>query len=253
MIYFKSQRLDNPLYNSSKSLTELANSLETDKGTADASTLSWGINFPTHYSWGYTTIYETYMSPLRETETPVEFLEVGIYDYRFPYASPKLWKSYFRNINLNSVDNFWGRIPNNDDITTLNDIGTNFFYADQGSETDWNEISNQLERELDFFVEDGSHLSHHMLYSLWRSIPLMKVGGIYFMEDIQHPTTAGAYGYNNMDVYETILRFQETNIFSSPSITEQMCRDIQQSYSLEQVYFGGPEHTKTGLAVFKKL
>lgn len=42
MKLFKKTTNENSFYNQNKSLTEIANELETDKGTADKNTLSWG-------------------------------------------------------------------------------------------------------------------------------------------------------------------------------------------------------------------
>lgn len=253
MIYFERFRKNVELYNPHQTLTELANTLETDKGTADKNNLSWATSFPDHYTWGYTQIYEKYMSAYRETKWPVQFMEIGIADNRFRFASVILWLSYFKNVNLYSVDNFWGNTPSHQEINQLRLSGTHVFYADQNSSVDWDEMESVLTSPLDFLVEDGSHHPVHMLYSLWRAIPLMKSSGYYFMEDIQHPTTEGMYGYNNITVYESIMEMQETGKFQSPLLPESMNEEIQNSYQLVEVHFGGPEHRKTGLAVFKRL
>jgi len=44
----------NSMFNDKLSLTELANKFETDKGTADKFTLSWGKDWPDHVCMGYT-------------------------------------------------------------------------------------------------------------------------------------------------------------------------------------------------------
>lgn len=251
-IFYPKTNSNMQLYDASKTLSELANIYETDKGTADKMTLSWGEKFNKHYTLGYTTIYEKYMNMFRESDTPVEFLEIGICDKRFPVASPRLWLSYFKNINLYCVDNFWGNPPREEVLEQLFSLGVNFFYADQGSEDSWNKISSSLSRPLDFIVEDGSHYPEHMLYTLWRSIPILKSGGYYFMEDIQHETTIGWYGYDNFTVNETIFRFKDTGVFSSPLLTEQMCEDIQNNFIFKEIHHGGPEHTQTLLAVLEK-
>ena len=59
---------------------------------------------------------------------------------------------------------------------------------------DWDEIEKTIpSNSLDFIIEDGSHYPHHMMYTLYRSIKLLKSGGIYFMEDIQNPKTSKGY------------------------------------------------------------
>lgn len=252
MIFYPTTVVNSTLYNPTKTLSELANQLETDKGTADKITLSWGDKYPKHYTLGYTEVYERYMKNFRETDIPVEFLEIGICDKRFPFASPKLWLSYFKNVNLYCIDNFWGNPPKENAVQELSSTGVNFFYADQGSETDWNSVTSTLTTPLDFLVEDGSHDPYHMLYTLWRSIPLIKSGGYYFMEDIQHETTIGFYRYDNYTVNESIFRFKDTGVFSSPLLSESMCADIQNAFTFKEIHYGGPEHTRTLLAVLEK-
>jgi hypothetical protein len=252
MSYYKKTNNQTELYSPQKSLSELANEFQTDKGIADKMELSWGVSHPYHYTLGYTSVYEKYMNSYRESKTPVQFLEIGICDPRFPFASPKLWLSYFKNIDLYCVDNFWGQPPNSQNIDYLTSLGVNFFYADQGSDTDWNEIQTNVTNELDFLVEDGSHWPEHMLYSLWRSIPMVKQGGYYFMEDIQDHTTKGHYGYDNYNVYESLLEFNKTGKFKSNLLPESACKEIELSFEIKEFYIGGPDHTRTLLCVLQK-
>lgn len=229
------------------SLTDLANKYETDKGNADRSTLSWA-GYTSHYTWGYTEIYEKYMARLKNSDSPVKFLEIGICDGRFPLASVKMWLSYFKNVDLYCVDL-------QSVAAQVNKFGANFFNTDQGSPSDWNLIIDQLGAEsLDFLVEDGSHHPYHMLYSLLRSIPLMKPDSYYFMEDIQDPqTTAGHYGYNNVTVYNTIKNFLDKGIFASELLSPDQCAEIQKNFKVIEMHYGGPSTTRTIMAVLQKI
>ena len=65
MIFFKKTK-ENQFYTNKLNLTELANKFETDKGNADKTKLSWGNYWPEHICWGYTEIYEKYMSSFLE-------------------------------------------------------------------------------------------------------------------------------------------------------------------------------------------
>jgi hypothetical protein len=116
-------------------------------------------------------------------------LEIGVCDKRFPYASIKMWKSYFKNVDFYAVDNFWGHKIGDkiEDIDKLNNQDINFIYADQGSFDDWDELNKLFPNKFDFIVEDGSHWPNHMMVSLWKSLGVLKSGGYYFMEDIQNP------------------------------------------------------------------
>lgn len=230
-------------------LTELANSLQTDKGTLAREFLTWAPEFPSHASWHYTPVYEKYMEPYRSGKK-VKFMEIGICDQRFPFASPKMWLQYFKNIELYSVDNFWGHPFTPDRITEILNIGTNFIYADQGSSEDWDFIVNEIgKNSIDFIVEDGSHYPHHVMYSLYRSIDLLKSGGYYFMEDIQNPLKSrGWYGYDNANV---LLEFQNWDSYTSAYLTQEMANDIKSNYELVEIV-SDPDEINY-LIVFKKL
>ena len=159
-----------------------------------------------------------------------------------------MWLSYFKNVDLYCVD-LQGVAPQ------VNKLGANFFNADQGSSHDWDIIIGQLGVEsLDFLVEDGSHDPRHMLYSLFRSIPLMKPNSYYFMEDIQDPqTTAGYYNYDNVTVYDTIKNFLDKGIFSSEILSPEQCAEIQKNFKVIEMHYGGPSTTRTIMAVLQKI
>jgi hypothetical protein len=244
MIFFqKNKKTD--LFNPDKNLSELANEFETDKGTADKMQLSWGNwsaqsenEFKYLDTWGYTTVYERYMQKYRNEE--VSLLEVGVCDHRCPFASPKMWASYFKNADLYAVDNFWGdKLENRSkEIEYINSVGVNFIYADQNSSNDWDEIEKTIpSNSLDFIIEDGSHYPHHMMYTLYRSIKLLKSGGIYFMEDIQNPKTSkGYWGYDNSNVLINMLFFSLTNKIPTEYIDKTLLDEIESNFTIKELY-----------------
>lgn len=247
-IYRKTK--ESSLYDKSKTLTEIANILETDKGTGDKNTLSWGKDWPEHVCMGYTETYEKYMSPYREA--PVKLFEIGICDKRFPYASPKMWLTYFRNIDLFGMDNFWGSYLDNkqDEIRMINDWGVNFVYADQGNFCDWEEIKKEC-GNFDFFIEDGSHWPNHMIVSLWQARDLVKSGGYYFMEDLQNPRlTRGKFKYDNSLLAEDLLMSEHSGILKSHFLNDEQNRDINNSFELVELVLD--RHCVNYLAVFKR-
>lgn len=232
------------------SLTDLANFLQTDKGTLGREHLSWAPSFPQHASWYYTPVYEKYMDPVRDRKN-IKFMEIGICDQRFPFASPKMWLQYFKNIDLYSIDNFWGNSFTQDSIAEILNMGTNFIYADQGSAEDWDFIVDTIgKNSLDFLVEDGSHYPHHVMYSLYRSIDLLKPGGYYFMEDIQNPVKSrNWYGYDNADI---LLEFQNWDSnYRSSYISQEMANSIKSHYELVEI--SADPNEINYLIVFKKL
>ena len=235
MQYAKSKKILH-LFNKDQDLSSIANLLETDKGTADRDTLTWGPGHPKHYCWHYTTTYEKYMISSRKSE--VSLFEVGICDGRFPFASPKMWSTYFENIKLYALDNFWGRDFNieSPDIKALTDLGVDFIYGDQGSEQDWNSIDELIpSNSLDFFIEDGSHYPHHMMYTLWRSINLIKPGGYYFMEDIGTERSRNWYGYDNTEIGSSLISWMQGANFENNFLDQDKLQAIQNSFNVLEI------------------
>ena len=241
----------NKFYDPTKSLTEIANFLETDKGTADKTTLSWGKDWPEHICMGYTETYEKYMAPMRDN--PVKFFEIGICDKRFPYASPKMWLTYFKDVDLYGVDNFWGNYlhEKTDEISMINEWGVNFIYADQGNFCDWNEIKQECPNDFDFFVEDGSHWPNHMIVSLWQARNLLKSGGYYFMEDLQNPRfTRGKFKYDNSLLTEDLLMAEHSGVLKSNFLNDQQNKDIHENFELVEMLLD--KYSVNYLAVLRK-
>lgn len=221
------------LYNSDLDLTQLANIYETDKGNADKQYLSWGKDWPEHYCMNYTETYEKYMKNFRDKS--IKLFEVGICDKRFPYASVKLWLTYFKDIDLYSLDNFWSSYLDEklSDIKMLNNIGCNFIHADQGNFNDWNELKKCCPNDIDFFIEDGSHWPNHMAVTLWQSRDMLKSGAYYFMEDLQNPETSrGKFKYDNSLLTEDLLSSQKNKHFKTHFLNDQQNYEINQAFDL---------------------
>lgn len=228
----KKNKID--FYQPNKSLTELANELETDKGTA--TNLSWSAMWPEHVSMGYTLTYEKYMNASRESF--VKLFEIGICDKRFPYASQKMWLSYFKDMESFGMDNFWGNYLHEklDEVNDINSWGVNFIYADQGNFCDWNELKAVVPNDFDFFIEDGSHWPNHMVVSLWQAKDVLKSGGYYFMEDLQNPRTSrGKFRYDNALLTEELLMSQHTGTLHSVFLNDQQNKDVNDNFELVEL------------------
>jgi hypothetical protein len=251
MIKFLKTNNKNNSYEGGIGLSQLANLYETDKGTADSLSLSWGHDFPNHKCMHYTNTYEKYMSPKRNE--PISMLEIGVCDKRFPYASIKMWMSYFKDVDFYAVDNFWGHKIDDkmDDIKSLNSQGVNFIYSDQGSFEDWDELCTEYPNKFDFIIEDGSHWPNHMVISLWKSIEIMKSGGYYFMEDIQNPLVSrGWFRYDNSLLAQELLEALSTKKFESLFLNDQQNKDIQENFEFVDLILD--PNKINYLAVFRK-
>jgi hypothetical protein len=241
---------DSNFYDGTKTLTQLANELQTDKGTAKE--LSWSKDWPEHTTMEYTLTYEKYMNTFRNT--PVKLFEVGICDKRFPFASQKMWLSYFKNVECYGMDNFWGHYLENrlEDVSMINSWGVNFIHADQGNFCDWNEMKEVVPNDFDFFIEDGSHWPNHMVVTLWQAKDLLKSGGYYFMEDLQNPVTSrGKFKYDNALLTDELLMALHTKQFNSMFLNDQQNKDIAENFELVELVLDPAKINY--LAVFRKL
>jgi len=236
MKLFNKKNNVNDFYNSNLDLSAIANIYETDKGTANSLDLSWGKDYPMHKCMHYTKTYEKYM--LNKKTENISILEIGVCDKRFPFASIKMWMTYFKNIDFYGADNFWGHKVDDKlkDIETLNNSGINFIYADQGSFEDWNEMLKLFNNKFDFIIEDGSHWPNHMMISLWKSIKLLKTGGYYFMEDIQNPLKSrGWFKYDNTLIAEEFLQTLSTKTLYSSFLNDIQNKDIEDNFELVEL------------------
>jgi len=64
--------------------------------------------------------------------------------------------------------------------------GVRILIGDQADPKFWAKISSELP-PLDIVVDDGGHLPDQQIVTLEGSLPLLKPGGVYLCEDIQHP------------------------------------------------------------------
>jgi hypothetical protein len=144
-------------------LTELALKHKTDKYSVDGHR--------------YTAHYERHLSHLREA--PIKMLEIGVGGYGDPKKggeSLRMWKEYFTNATICGLDIVDKSPQNEDRIVT--------FQGDQRSEASLQRVS-EMYGAFDVIVDDGSHVSSHVIASFCVLFPLMAPTGIYIVEDLQ--------------------------------------------------------------------
>jgi hypothetical protein len=145
--------------------TELSDKLGIDKGSI-------------HENHMYSEVYEKMLSKYIDGE-PV-MIEIGILDPRFPGGCLKFWDLIFPNMKYYGFDIIdCNHLKcNRDKITTV--IG------DQNSPEDLMEMINtyDLSGNIDFIIDDGSHISEHIITSFKTLYPHIKKGGYYFIEDL---------------------------------------------------------------------
>lgn len=196
-------------------LTEVANKNKTDKGT------QW---FEKH---SYTEVYQKYINYTSQ----FKLLEIGVYHG----DSIRMWKEYNSKIDLYVMDN-------NPSCLSLfdNSLCKKIFIGDQGNKDDLLKIKEELgENSLDYVVDDGSHeMSDHHI-SLASILPLLKSGGIYFIEDL-HTCSL----YEEKARTDAILKnFLKTKKFFSPFLLPEENSYISENI-LDIEFFNGDKLVK---------
>ena len=144
-------------------LTQIANSLGTDKGTTA---------FCKH---SYTETYNEFFESL--VDQPVKMLEIGVADPRFPGASAKMWAEYFKNLYSVGYDI-------NKEAKRFEKGNVHIFIGDQNSPADLKKCLEVHGEEFDIIVDDGSHHAEHIITSYTNLFPALKQGGYYIIEDL---------------------------------------------------------------------
>lgn len=130
--------------------------------------------------WGglhwYTPHYHRHFEPLREE--PVRLLEIGIggYDDRVSGGgSLRMWQRYFRRGLIYGLDIFDKHVTGPRIRTIQGDQNDPEFLAELAGEIG----------PLDVVIDDGSHVSEHVLTSFRALFPHLRAGGLYVVEDLQ--------------------------------------------------------------------
>jgi demethylmacrocin O-methyltransferase len=125
----------------------------------------------------YTTHYERYFRRLRQQR--VRLLEIGVGGYESPDTggeSLRMWKYYFHRGLIYGLDIYDKSPLQESRIVTI-----------KGDQADAHLLTELTERmgPIDIVIDDGSHLSAHVLTSFQILFPALRPGGIYVIEDLQ--------------------------------------------------------------------
>jgi predicted O-methyltransferase YrrM len=144
-----------------------------------------GLRYGTDKAPVLTDVYASYLKSRRME--PVRLLEVGV----FFGASLKMWHAYFPNGTIYGIDTFKGDQGNGSHF----DNAASFLaeapayprmqvaICDQSSRADLERFAAAIREPFDFILDDGSHLMKDQQQTLGLLWPLLRPGGIYFMED----------------------------------------------------------------------
>lgn len=200
-----------------KSLTDIANFYGTDKGTEGPSAV--------HGAHNYTDIYESYIGSFRDKA--ISILEIGIGlkrkdDPRIAHgrnkegaASVHMWYEYLPKGDIHAVDIVPASQLDNERIHT--------YIADQGDKKSLEALIQSFgKREFDFIIDDGSHHPDHQQLTLNMLFPLLRSGGVYFIEDLRNdglgdPGKNGIFNDRVLNTRRVLKSFNESSVFEAPN------------------------------------
>ena len=160
---------------SKKSLTQLANQYNSDKGDTYLC------------AHQYTKVYEFLIENyIEKIQNPVRLLEIGLNrDGTHSTPSLNMWRDYLGDeamiFGLDIYDDFkkFDKLHKN----------TRIIIADQSSAKDLKTVCNYSDY-FDIVIDDGYHASQHQQISFENLWPMVKSGGMYIIEDLHWQPTA---------------------------------------------------------------
>ena len=151
------------------------------------------------YDLGYIDIYEKYFRSIKDKN--LNILEIGI----DKGPSLKVWSEYFKNSNIAALD----IVP-----IDLQFKNAEIFCGDQTDENFLKSIVNKF-KYFDIIIDDGSHISNHVIKSFNFLFEHLSVGGLYIIEDL-HYSYYPRYGGSriNLNKKNTSLNFLKSLVDS---------------------------------------
>ncbi|GAB7042965.1 MULTISPECIES: class I SAM-dependent methyltransferase [Catenuloplanes] len=144
--------------------------------------------------WGghwYTPHYERHLGGFRDQ--PVTVLEIGIGGYHEPDAggaSLRMWKHYFGRGLVYGLDVYDKSVLDEPRLTTV-----------RGDQADPDFLDDLARRygPFDIVIDDGSHVSSHVITAFHALFPHVRPGGMYVVEDL-HTSYWPEWGGNGTDL-----------------------------------------------------
>jgi len=133
----------------------------------------------------YHEIFPTYIDKFYDQSGGM--IEIGLAPRR-GIVSLDLWLDLFPNMHIYGLDK-----------GTPNEFSERYtiLECDQSKENQISNCIDQVKHKIYFINDDGSHIPEHQLLTFNKLFPLLEVGGIYIIEDIElsYWTKGDCYGY----------------------------------------------------------
>lgn len=140
---------------------------------------------------GYVEHYARHFAAFRQRQ--INVLEIGVGGYDNPHAggnSLRMWQEYFPKAMIYSMDIY--------DKRPLEDARIKIFLGSQNDHEFLEWVVKQIGR-IDLIIDDGSHVSEHIITSFNTLFPHLAEGGWYVIEDLYN-SYATAAGGNSEDL-----------------------------------------------------
>jgi hypothetical protein len=121
----------------------------------------------------YEESYPIYLEKFKDKKTSI--LEIGL-EPKWGKASLNLWLDLFPNMYVYGLD-----IGTPDEQSERYSI----FQCDQSKISDLKRCKEKINHSVSIIVDDGSHIPEHQLLAFNEYFPILEVGGVYIIEDIE--------------------------------------------------------------------
>lgn len=135
---------------------------------------------------GYANTYETL---LQDFPPDLTLLEIGVWDPRAPGAGSRAWREYLPDARLIGLDINPGALALRDEL------GMEVYTADQSDPLQLHSVMRSV-GPVDFVIDDGSHVLHHIETSMRVIWPFLRDGAYYCVEDLDCPQAQPASHLN---------------------------------------------------------
>lgn len=133
----------------------------------------------------YEESYPIYLEKFKDKKTSI--LEIGL-EPQWGKASLGLWLDLFPNMYIYGLD-----------IGTADEQSERYsiLQCDQSKISDLKRCKEKINHAVSIIVDDGSHIPEHQLLTFNEYFPILEVGGVYIIEDIEtsYWTKGECYGY----------------------------------------------------------
>ena len=167
------------------------------------------------YGHNFIPIYENYFQNLKNKN--LNILEIGIGGYKDPYSGGEsllMWSEYFKNSSIIGADLFNKNLNLPKNVKTVR--------LDQSDLNGIEELGRN-HGKFDIIIDDGSHISSHIISTfeiLWK---YLNDKGIYVVEDTQTSYWSKFGGYNEPNTKRATSYFQ--NHTDSLNYSEFLVKD----------------------------